>query len=72
MVGSLTKKEEGWKATAKTALNDCKIQSTWTLEFEKSGDGSALKYTAAINAATGGADADCKSLSPNFANIAHN
>ena len=72
MVGTLNGASEGWKATAKTALNDCKIQSTWALKFEKSGDGSALKYTAEIKAASGGQDADCEALTANFVNIAHN
>ena len=71
MVGSITAATEGWRATAKTALNDCKISSYWTISFDKSGDGAALKYTAAITAASGGQNADCESLTANFANIAH-
>ena len=72
MVGSINADTEGWRATAKTALNDCKISSYWTLAFNKSGDGSALKYTAEIKAASGGQDGDCEALTANFKNIAHN
>ena len=72
MVGSIKKATEGWRATNKTALNDCKISSYWTMSFDKSGDGASLKYTAAITAASGGQDADCEALTANFANIAHN
>ena len=71
MVGSINADTEGWRATAKTALNDCKISSYWTLAFNKSGDGSALKYTAAITAASGGQNADCEALTANFTAIAH-
>lgn len=71
MVGSISAAQEGWRATAKTALNDCKIASYWTLSFDKSGDASALKYTAAITAASGGPNGDCEALTANFANIAH-
>ena len=70
MVGSINADTEGWRATAKTALNDCKISSYWTLSFNKSGDGSALKYTAAITS-NGGQNADCEALTANFTNIAH-
>ena len=70
MVGSISSATEGWRATAKTALNDCKISSYWTLKFDKSGDGSALKYTAEIKS-NGGQDGDCEALTANFANIAH-
>lgn len=70
MVGSINADTEGWRATAKTALNDCKISSYWTLAFNKSGDGSALKYKAEIKS-NGGTDADCEALTANFTNIAH-
>ncbi|MBR3071805.1 hypothetical protein [Fibrobacter sp.] len=70
MVGSIDADTEGWRATAKTALNDCKISSYWTLAFNKSGDGSALKYKAEIKS-SGGTDADCEALTANFTNIAH-
>ena len=72
MVGSIQAATEGWRATNKTALNDCKISSYWTMSFDKSGDGASLKYTAAITAASGGQNADCEALTANFANIAHN
>ena len=72
MVGSIKTATEGWRATNKTALNDCKISSYWTMSFDKSGDGASLKYTAAITAASGGQNADCEALTANFANIAHN
>ena len=71
MVGSISGATEGWRATAKTALNDCKISSYWLLKFNKSGDGASLQYTAEINP-NGGTETDCSSLTPNFKNIAHN
>lgn len=71
MVGSINGATEGWRATAKTALNDCKIQSYWWIKFNKSGDGASLGYTAGIDA-NGGTATDCTSLTPNFTNIAHN
>lgn len=71
MVGSLSGKQDGWKATAKTALNDCKISSTWTIYFKKAGEGASLAYETEIKAAQGGTDTDCTSLTPNFKNIAH-
>ena len=49
-----------WKATAKTALNECKINSVWTINIEPSGDGSAIKYTA---------KAGCSELTANFETI---
>ena len=71
MVGSIASATEGWRATNKTALNDCKISSYWTMSFDKSGDGASLKYTAAITAASGGQNADCEALTANFNAIAH-
>ena len=71
MVGSLGAATEGWRATTKTALNDCKIQSYWWIKFSKSGDGASVAYEADITT-TGTTKNDCSSLTPNFTNIGHN
>ena len=71
MVGSLNAATEGWRATTKTALNDCKIQSYWWIKFRKSGDGASVAYEADITT-TGTTKNDCSSLTPNFRNIGHN
>ena len=62
---------KGWKAQAKTALNDCAIQSTWDLKMAPAGTGDAIAYTATITAAGSSTVDDCKSLTANFENIAH-
>ena len=70
MVGAVSGFTDGWKATAKTALNDCKISSTWVIQFNKSGEGASLQYKAIITGLSNSTE-DCKSLTPNFASIAH-
>ena len=60
---SLTK-QAAWQAEAKTALNDCKIGSKWTVQIEAAGEGSTIKYTPGIENGT-----DCSSLTPNFLKI---
>jgi len=73
MVGSITGTPEGWRATAKTALNDCKISSYWTITMAQAGNGASVAYTAAITDLGNNSDnTNCKSLTPNFMNIAHN
>ena len=64
-------KTESWTATAKTALNECEIASTWSISMEKAGTGSTVKFTTAITPAGKSTAADCKSLTANFGNIAH-
>ena len=72
MVGTLNGKQDGWKATAKTALNDCGIQSTWDLKMKAAGNGDAIAYTATITPkGTGATEQDCLSLTANFKSIAH-
>ena len=71
MVNAITGATEGWKATAKTALNDCPISSTWTISFNKSGDGASVSYAAAITANGKTDNTDCKTLTANFTNIGH-
>ena len=70
MVGSISGATEGWRATAKTALNDCKISSFWFIKFNKAGNGASVSYTADIDP-NGGTKADCQMLTANFANIGH-
>ena len=60
----------GWKAEAKTALNDCGIKSTWEMRMNPAGTGDAVAYLAKIVPATGDST-DCASLTANFGNIAH-
>ena len=64
-------KTVGWTATAKTALNECEIGSYWSVSIEKAGTGSTVKFTTAITPAGKAKEADCKSLTANFGNIAH-
>ena len=71
MVGLLDGKGVGWKAEAKTALNDCAIKSTWDLKLNAAGTGDAVAYTATITPAGTSKEEDCKSLTANFKNIAH-
>ena len=56
--------QAAWQAQAKTALNDCKIDSKWTLQIEAAGDGSTIKYTPGIENGI-----DCSSLTANFDKI---
>ncbi|SMG22712.1 hypothetical protein SAMN05720489_1516 [Fibrobacter sp. UWB13] len=70
MVGSINSETEGWRATAKTALNDCKISSFWFIKFNKSGNGASVSYTADVDP-NGGTKTDCTSLTANFSNIGH-
>ena len=73
MVANLDDYTEGWKAEAKTALNDCGIQSTWALTMKAAGNGDALSYKAEIDAkGTDASEDDCLSLTANFKTIAHN
>ncbi len=69
MLGDLGDETAAWEAKNKTALNDCAIQSSWTVKLSKgssSSNGSAVLYTAAAPDAAGGS---CSSLTPNFVNI---
>lgn len=58
------KTQSAWQAKAKTALNDCKIDSKWTVKIEAAGTGSTIKYTPEIENGT-----DCSSLTANFTKI---
>ena len=70
MVADL-KDNMGWKAEAKTALNDCSIKSTWDLQMNAAGTGDAISYTATITPTGDASEDDCKSLTANFESIAH-
>ena len=76
LVGELSSDDEGevaWSASAKTALNDCAINSKWTINIAKgdaSGSCSTIKYIAKVpQGGQGGSDANCLSLTANFENI---
>ena len=71
MVNQLSSNADGWKAEAKTALNDCGIKSTWEMSFKQSGTGDALAYTAKIVPAANSDSTSCASLTAIFGNIAH-
>ena len=71
MVGALSAATEGWRATTKTVLNDCKIASYWWIKFNKTGDGASVSYEADVTT-SGTAKTDCTSLTANFTNIGHN
>ena len=66
MVNALSDNTEGWRATAKTALNDCPISSYWFIQMSKGGTGATVKFAAKISD-----DANCKPLTANFGNISH-
>ena len=66
MVGQLSNDTEGWRATAKTALNDCPISSYWYINMSKGGTGATVKYDAKLSD-----DSNCKTLTANFGNIGH-
>jgi len=57
----------GWTATNKTALNDCAVNSDWTIKLGKgdaSAAGSLVSYSAANPTGTG-----CGTLTPAFTQI---
>lgn len=58
-----------WSATNNTALNDCPVNSEWTVKMKTgsaSSNGSPIEYVAAT---PDGKDTECKPLTANFANI---
>ncbi|SOD12685.1 hypothetical protein SAMN06298224_0814 [Fibrobacter sp. UWB16] len=72
MVGSMAANQEGWRATAKTALNDCTIQSYWKIVMNQAGNGASVSYTASItDNGNSTSNANCKTLTANFENIGH-
>ncbi|SHM12044.1 type II secretion system protein [Fibrobacter sp. UWB7] len=66
MIGKVTAATDGWSAKAKTALNDCAIQSEWkiTVKGGSASNGSTVEYAASNPSGTG-----CSALTPNFENI---
>lgn len=67
IVDQLQDNSAAWQAEAKTALNDCKVTSKWTVKLSRgssTSDGSLVKYTA--DAPT---DDSCSGLTANFGNI---
>jgi prepilin-type N-terminal cleavage/methylation domain-containing protein len=61
MVGSINGATEGWRATAKTALNDCKISTgAWAIKVKAASNGNSLKYEATTA---------CAELTPSFEKI---
>ena len=57
---------DAWEAKAKTALNDCPINSIWHVKIAAAGTGATLKFQASIDGGTA-----CSSLTANFTNISH-
>ena len=58
---------DAWEAKAKTALNDCPINSVWHVKIAAAGTGATVKYQASID----GTGVECSSLTANFKNISH-
>lgn len=58
---------DAWEAKAKTALNDCPINSIWHVKIAAAGTGATVKYQASID----GSSVECSSLTANFKNISH-
>ena len=57
---------DAWEAKAKTALNDCAINSVWHVKIAAAGTGASLAYEATIDNGVA-----CSSLTANFVNIGH-
>lgn len=57
-------------AESQLNLNDCKSGSTWGVDVSE--NGGALQAEASITPATGGAQADCEVLTPNFKALSYN
>ena len=55
---------DAWEAKAKTALNDCPINSVWHVKIAAAGTGATIKYQSSIDNGTA-----CSSLTANFTNI---
>ena len=58
--------QDAWEAKAKTALNDCAINSVWHVKIAKAGTGASIAYEASIDNGVA-----CSSLTANFVNIGH-
>ena len=58
---STTAVSEAWKAAANVALNDCPINSTWTLQTNIASATGVVSFTAAL-----GSESKCLTLTPNF------
>ena len=75
LVGALSTDDAGqaaWGAQALTALNDCAVSSKWTVNIKKgatNSSGSLVEYVAKNPQNGSTDDANCKSLTANFANI---
>ena len=68
LVGALGDDTGAWEAKNNTALNDCAVNSSWTIKLSKgstASNGSPVEYTAAAPDVNG----NCGSLTANFANI---
>ena len=58
-------KETTWTATARVALNDCAVNSEWTISVEKADAAAdAVKFTAELGDVT-----NCQALTPSFDKI---
>ena len=67
---SLAAKNGAWKATSKSALNECTKSSVWQLNLAPSSTGNgAVWETNADAGATGGLSEACKALTPRFADL---
>lgn len=64
---TFTTQSNGWQATSRVALNDCKKASTWALWTQGSStEGGILKYKYAYSD-----EASCSPLTPSFEKIAN-
>ena len=61
---ALASKADAWKATSKSALNDCPKTSSWSLKLDPSATGNGAAWTASYSDST-----NCKVLTPRFSDL---
>lgn len=59
--------DDAWKATSKTALNDCAKGAIWSLKIDPSTSGNGLKWTAQYKSPA--VESKCSILTPRFTDL---
>lgn len=68
---SLATKAGAWKATSRSALNECESGSVWQLNLAQSSTGNGAAWTTnADGSGSGSLSAACKALTPRFKDLA--
>lgn len=60
----LASQTDAWKATSKSALNDCPKNATWSLKLDPSATGNGAAWTASYSD-----QSNCKVLTPRFSDL---